>query len=569
MKTICYSYVRFSSPQQAAGDSLRRQTEAAADWCQRHGATLDTSTTFRDLGTSAFQGDHRKDGNALAMFLNLVEQGKVGNGSVLLIENLDRLSRENPWDAVPLLCSIVNAGVTVATLSPSEMIYQRGRDLTPLILAVVEFGRGNNESEIKSNRCTAAWQEKKRQARAGKHVLTHNLPAWIEERGGQGLRQLAGATLHLIPERAAVIRRIYRLAAEGYGLCSIVGLLNKEKIPPMTKSGRWVRSYVASILLDRRAVGEFQPRAGRGKPGGLKPDGDPIPNYYPAAISDAEWYAARGAMMSRRHLRGRVGTHVNLFSGLLHDAKDGGTYFRQVPGRKGSHPLLMNSASREGRAACRTFPLHTFEAAVLSKLREIDPREVLGRDDATDQVKSLTAELYQTRLQKSALEEELLKGDVRSLANALRKIEAKENDLAAKLAEAQRQAATPAGAAWEETRSLLELLDSADVPQDLRLRLRGAMRRIVEDIRLVVVPRGHDRLCAVQIWFAGGERHRDYLIFHRPARGSRSSRIEGGWQAWSLADVADPGDLDLRKKKDAQALGRLLAALDLDELPGP
>src|SRR5262249_35000017 len=151
----------FSSPQQAAGDSLRRQTEAAADWCKRHGVTLDTAMTFRDLGTSAFKGNQRGEGSALGAFLRLIESGKVDKGSVLLIENLDRLSRENPWDAVPLLCSIVNAGVTVATLSPSEMTYSRGRDLTPLILAVVEFGRGNNESEIKSSRCTAAWQEKK------------------------------------------------------------------------------------------------------------------------------------------------------------------------------------------------------------------------------------------------------------------------------------------------------------------------------------------------------------------------------------------------------------------------
>src|SRR6516164_688654 len=89
-----YSYIRFSSPEQSKGDSLRRQTEDAAAWCQRHGVHLNTSTTLHDLGKSAFTGAHRKnpDRHALAAFLKLIEGGKVPPGSYLVVENLDRLS---------------------------------------------------------------------------------------------------------------------------------------------------------------------------------------------------------------------------------------------------------------------------------------------------------------------------------------------------------------------------------------------------------------------------------------------------------------------------------------------
>jgi len=38
---LAYSYIRFSHPDQAKGDSLRRQTEAAADWCEHNHVTLD------------------------------------------------------------------------------------------------------------------------------------------------------------------------------------------------------------------------------------------------------------------------------------------------------------------------------------------------------------------------------------------------------------------------------------------------------------------------------------------------------------------------------------------------
>src|SRR5687767_14004210 len=69
-----FSYVRFSTPEQKEGDSLRRQTEAAKSWCKRNGVRLDESTTLHDLGKSAYLGDHRKnpDRFALAAFLQMV-----------------------------------------------------------------------------------------------------------------------------------------------------------------------------------------------------------------------------------------------------------------------------------------------------------------------------------------------------------------------------------------------------------------------------------------------------------------------------------------------------------------
>src|SRR5688500_15449393 len=92
-----FSYIRFSHPSQIKGDSLRRQTEAAAAWCKRNGVQLDASVTLHDLGKSAYTGTHRKnpDRHALASFLRMVEQGRIPRGSHLIIEALDRLSREH------------------------------------------------------------------------------------------------------------------------------------------------------------------------------------------------------------------------------------------------------------------------------------------------------------------------------------------------------------------------------------------------------------------------------------------------------------------------------------------
>src|SRR5690242_14410049 len=84
-----YSYIRFSTPEQKLGDSLRRQVEAAKGWAARRGLQFDE--TLRDEGKSAYRGTHRTKGH-LGRFLSRVENGEVPKGSVLVVENTDRLS---------------------------------------------------------------------------------------------------------------------------------------------------------------------------------------------------------------------------------------------------------------------------------------------------------------------------------------------------------------------------------------------------------------------------------------------------------------------------------------------
>src|SRR4051794_17399302 len=86
-----YSYIRFSTPEQLKGDSLRRQLQLSRDYALQHGLELDEE--LKDIGVSAFKGKNRTDG-ALGRFINLVREGKIEPGSVLLVESLDRLSRD-------------------------------------------------------------------------------------------------------------------------------------------------------------------------------------------------------------------------------------------------------------------------------------------------------------------------------------------------------------------------------------------------------------------------------------------------------------------------------------------
>src|SRR5438105_4532887 len=182
---IVYSYTRFSSPAQADGDSVRRQTALRDAWLKRNpGLKLDTSLSLIDRGVSGFKGDHRTDKrHALATFLDLVERGRVPAGSTLLIESVDRLTREDPAEAVPFILSLVKQGIRIVTLSPSEVTYERGMDMGRMVVLMLETFRGHGESARKKELCGQAWQEKKRQAREKRVPFGASCPAWIEAVG--------------------------------------------------------------------------------------------------------------------------------------------------------------------------------------------------------------------------------------------------------------------------------------------------------------------------------------------------------------------------------------------------
>lgn len=592
--SIAFSYIRFSTPEQKMGDSLRRQTEATKAWCERNKATLDTSREWHDKGRSAFKGGHRSnpDRNALAAFLKLVEDGKVRRGSFLVIEALDRLTREHIRPALTLLLNLIEKGVRVVQLKPVEQVYDENVEPMQLMMAIMELSRGHGESARKSDLVGQAWAAKREAARRGEPqpakkqnrvngmmLMTHKVPAWIEERGGK---------LHLIPARAAAVKRIFKMAAAGYGHRLTAVKLNKDKVPSFGAKG-WDTAYIGYLLSDGRARGYFQPSA-RGNP-----DEEPIPNYYPAAVTEDEWLRARAAAKKRRtnlpgqpkgkpwtaeedqlvrsltikeatertgrkwaavcRRRGQLkvtttreksnedeGKHINIFAKMLKNALvEGDTYFSSLRppsnGRGSPRRLLMTGEYNSGRTSSglRSFPLETFERAILSQLNEIDPSDILGqKDEAPDQLTVLKERLDQIQEKKAELEAELLNGDVAALARVLRQLEGEERDLTAEIQDVSQKASNPLSESWRECKSLLTVLDKAPDQRDARLRLRAALRRIVDSIYLLVVPKGHYRLAQAQVRFTGGA-YRYYTIIHRPPKsnGKPNGRQEGRWFAAS------------------------------------
>ncbi|HEY1381273.1 MAG TPA: recombinase family protein, partial [Gemmataceae bacterium] len=554
-----YSYLRFSSPQQADGDSVRRQTELRDAWLKRNGAVLDTSVTLRDDGVSAYTGGHRQnpDRHALAAFLELVKRGRIPRGSYLIVESLDRLSREHVQAALRLILDLTAAGVRIVQLLPAETVFDEKSDMMPLMMAIMELSRGNSESKMKSERVGAAWRRKKASAAVDKKPITKRVPAWLAVRGGRFVVHEA---------KADAIRMIYRLATEGHGIGAITTRLNSEGVPPIADAAYWVRSYVARLLNTRLVLGEYQRHL---RPGGRPtPDGPPISGYYPAVVTEDQWHAAQAAVAARRTKGGRPGRArvIGMFTGLLFDARDGSKVWGIHRGKEGTRVRLESSHSVLGIGSARraTFPADVFEQAVLSELREVSPRDILPPGDAAaDRVQVLVGKLAAVEARIEKIKAQLLDVDDDDGADVgldvLRGLERKRAAVAADLAEARRDVASPAAAVWAEFGNLCDALRAVPDPADARVRLRAALRRAVESMHCLFVAVGQVRLAAVRVQFRDTDAHRDYLISCDTGHGRR-------WDVRSFADVVRGGDFDLRKRKDAAKLAKLLETTDPADL---
>lgn len=395
MATRAYSYIRFSSPEQAKGDSLRRQLSEAQAWCAERGLELDDS--LRDLGRSAFRGGHAKDGS-LARFLQLVEDGKIERGSYLIVESLDRLSREEVADAASRLLALINAGITVVTLSDRQ-VYSRDsvRDnWTLLLLSLSSMQRAHEESALKSQRVGKAWAQKRVTAAETGQAMTSIAPAWLTLVGDPKTGHY-----EVNEERAAMVRKFFDDTIAGLGRRAIANALNAQKVPTWgrgRKAGsRWHDSYIQKILNNPAVFGRFEPLSARA--GGTGVGSIVLDDYYPPVIDQSTYYRAQAASQSRGAGGGRVDTeNSNLLRGLVR-CRCGAALVRINKGKRGGGVKLTCGAAHAA-AGCNDRTYYNYKVLEVGVLWSIGNRRaelIAGADSKVSALKADRAMLTARR----------------------------------------------------------------------------------------------------------------------------------------------------------------------------
>lgn len=340
------AYYRFSSIEQAEGTSIKRQQQDCRDFAARQGWTVDEEIS--DRGVSAFSGANVAQGAALGAWLSDARLG-LHHGKTLLVERVDRLSRQGFDETSDMVRALVGSGVTVAIVDGGE-IYQAGQrlDTFQIIKLLLKAELAHEESVKKSQRLKRRYEIKREEARATGKALSRMMPPWLMV-GGDGRPTL-------IEDRAKVVRRIFELADAGHGSLVITQHINREFAPWPNQSGKdagqWGRTRITRILADRQVTGEYQPMS---RIDGEKvPAGDPWPDYYPRIVAQDLFDRVAAMASTRQSPAGRKSqTVANLFSSLLR-CKCGAPMMFEIRRKAGSlyHDGTQRLKHDEARIRC-------------------------------------------------------------------------------------------------------------------------------------------------------------------------------------------------------------------------
>jgi Recombinase/Recombinase zinc beta ribbon domain len=306
------------------------------------------------------------------------------------------------------------------------------QDSLLLIMMVVRFMRANEESALKSARVAAA-RERGRQKFASEEPLTkpltRQLPGWLRWNDGT-------KSIEAIPERAAVVQKIFELADSGMGQHSIAGWLNENAGEPWgrgkRRGARWHRSYVRKVLTNPAVVGTFTPHMVQRDPETRKKVRKPLDaiNHRFPAIVDRELFervsSRIGSTAPRgRHTRAKV---RSIFSGVLKCRHCGGTVTRVS---KGDYVYLVCSAANARPRTCHyeALPYHEVEHAFVHSISRMIEEAPRG-NDTTELDKQIARTDAEATMLTSEVQE-LLAISIEEKSHAARRnLKQREQDLA-------------------------------------------------------------------------------------------------------------------------------------------
>lgn len=329
-------YVRFSSQEQASGNSVERQLSLCRAMAERNGWLVDDARILIDEGKSAYSGANRSVGGHLHRFEAEALSGAFAAGHVLVVEHFDRISRQGYDEVLDFLKRITSRGVTLATVDCDQVYLAHERvDMLAVMQIILKSEMAREESDKKSKRVLAAWRHKVEKIQAGSRLaVTSQVPSWLSV--DPATREIVP-----IPERVDLVREIFQLCTSGYGTPAIAKKLNARGEPVWQNAGRrskhgWTVGYLTRLLTNRAVMGEYRPMRRSRSMAHAESKGVTVLDYYPKVVEPALFTRAQAARAKRRGTSGAWQvTHNNLLSGIARCGECGGPARFQQTVRKG------------------------------------------------------------------------------------------------------------------------------------------------------------------------------------------------------------------------------------------
>jgi DNA invertase Pin-like site-specific DNA recombinase len=529
-----YSYLRFSSTIQEKGGSVARQIDERDRWLNKNPAyVLDTTISLKDLGVSAFRGRNLNPAYGdLGKFIDLCERddSPIEKGSVLLLEKLDRFSRNKPMLAITALGRLIYSGVTVvATADNFHMTEENINDLQVIIPVVVNLCIAHEQSKTKSYHIGQKWEERRKALRDSKQILTKKLPSWLyfdkEENA-----------IRINEEKAEAVRYIFKRTIDGIGqvvLCKEMNAKFKPITTPSKKTPKpnWNTSYLSKLLSDKTLIGEFQPKT-KDETGRRIDAGPPVTDYYPQIISEEDFYAAQYQKSLRKKEKSEGKSEfINLFQSLLINKYDKSVMqiatsrTKRLSGEVYLQRRIWSYDKRRGMKNCSNIGLDYFklESIVLDALTELNPEDFDKRFDGEEERRKLYQEIEGIKKRISELEDALTtletSSSVENIANSIARLNDRLNekqirwDSLSNVNKRNKKDFHDSFKTMEQFKATRE----NDGDRNIRNKIRGLIPTIIEKIELSLFKKKNNRtICSGVIYLTNGGT-RDFKLWDASA----------------------------------------------------
>jgi DNA invertase Pin-like site-specific DNA recombinase len=358
MKAI--AYVRYSSAVQGDGDSIDRQTSPLEAFEARFNVKIDE--IYTDEGVSSYSGDNIKKGR-FSEILEKIDNEEIKKGDFLVIESIDRISRQALNKTAKILQDILEKGIKIYT-TIDERLYNyedKERDLENYLMIGLIAKRANEESETKSKRRKSAWNKAKQLAEEEGKIFSTSINT------PYGLK-VVNNKFEIIEEEAKEIRFIIEnLKVEG--VSATIRKLNEWSIR------KWQPKHVAHFFKNQYIRGAY--RAQR-REEGKKVHERYIENYYPSIVSETAFFEAREAMKNRttkKEYGNKSKGHLNIFKHCIKCGECGSTmiFMKNKNPRGVWYSYYSCESKKEKRTGCEDQSLRA-EYVISLFLSEIEIR---------------------------------------------------------------------------------------------------------------------------------------------------------------------------------------------------
>lgn len=410
MSKQAVSYIRFSSAIQERGISIKRQRDLVQDWLDTH-PQYTLIEEYKDEAKSAFKGAHMQEGSALPRLIKDMEKGLYKPGTALLVEALDRLSREDLADAEDQLKALLRMGFEVVITSQNgrSITFEDWSDIGKRVEFMVYQKEAHHQSAEKSRRHRKNWADK----RASGKIITRSCPAWLQANEDKS------AFLPVEPHLTTV-RRIVKMRLQGLSMAKIAMSLNDDLTPNFKGgTGRWNQSTIQELVNNPALHGLKVPSRNT-----IAEGVEDMPDYYvfinkagkkEAAVTLADYQQCK--KMVGKWAKGRTGSnttanHVNIFRGVLVCAYCGATIIQTsvTPEKMGYYVCSMK---RQGRCKdAKAIRRDMVEDTILNGLLYNTERLLSGTNIDKEELRQMEAEREAVKQKREMLTDLLLDGRI-------------------------------------------------------------------------------------------------------------------------------------------------------------